>query len=118
MSKELKPCPMCGDPLEIVHRNGGKYVRCITCIFETARHGYHVSDDELKRRCNRRPAEDALKAEITRYRRALHNLRGDCTLRKRFAVSDEEKLFLAETLLHIEAELDFNPDTEKGGEDE
>jgi hypothetical protein len=28
---------------------------------------------------------------------------------------DEEKLFLAETILHIEAELDFNPDTKKGG---
>jgi hypothetical protein len=33
-------------------------------------------------------------------------------------VSDEEKLFLYETISHIEAELDFNPDTEKGGEDE
>ena len=74
MSKELKPCPMCGDPLEIVHRNGRKYVRCITCIFETARHGDYVSDDELKRRCNRRPAEDALKEELEELRGMVKNL--------------------------------------------
>lgn len=74
-SEELKPCPMCGDPLEIVHRNGRKYVRCITCIFETARRGDYVSDDELKRRCNRRPAEDALKAEIEQLTEELEELR-------------------------------------------
>lgn len=68
MSEDLRRCPMCGNPLEIAHRNGSKYVRCITCIFETARHGDHVSDDELKRRCNRRPAEDALKAEVERLK--------------------------------------------------
>lgn len=71
MSNELKPCPMCGDPLEIVYRNGSKYARCITCVFETARHGYHIPDDELKRRCNRRPAEDALKAENERLKKTI-----------------------------------------------
>lgn len=35
----------------------------------------------------------SLKAEITRYRRALYNLKEDCTQKKHFAVSDEEKLF-------------------------
>ena len=70
MSEELKPCPFCGNLLEIVHKNGSKYVRCIsgTCIFETARHGYHISDDKLIKRCNRRPAEDALTAEIERLK--------------------------------------------------
>ena len=29
-----------------------------------------------------------------------------------------KKSILSETILHIEAELDFNSDTEKGGEDE
>lgn len=77
------------------------------------------SNDELAiKHWNHRPAEDALKAEITRYRRALYNLKEDCTRRKHFAVSDEEKLFLYETISHIEAELDFNTDTGKGGEDE
>ena len=74
----------------------------------------HLSRSASSGEWNTRPVEDALKAEITRYRRALYNLKEDCTQRKHFAVSDEEKLFLAETLLHIEAELDFNPDTEKG----
>jgi uncharacterized small protein (DUF1192 family) len=70
---DLKPCPLCGDLLEIVRKNGSKYVRCISgiCIFETARHGYHISDDELIKRCNRRPAEDALTAEVERLKAEL-----------------------------------------------
>ena len=83
MSEEWKSCPMCGDSLEIVHRNGSKYVRCIACIFETARHGDYISDDELKRRCNRRPAEDALKAEVERIKAKLHKLWYLCRERRR-----------------------------------
>lgn len=60
---------------------------------------------------------ERLKAEATRFKRALHNLKEDCTRRKHFALSDEEKLFLYETISHIEAELDFNTDTGKGGEE-
>ena len=63
---EMRECPFCGNLLEIIHKNGSKYARCISgiCIFETARHGYHISDDELIKRCNRRPAEEILKAEV------------------------------------------------------
>ena len=70
---DLKNCPFCGDLLEIVHKNGCKYVRCTSgiCIFETARHGYHISDDELIKRCNRRPAEDAKDREIERLNNEL-----------------------------------------------
>jgi hypothetical protein len=59
--------------LEIVRKNGSKYVRCISgiCVFETARHGYHISDDELIKRCNRRPAEDAKDKEIERLKNDL-----------------------------------------------
>lgn len=119
---DLKTCPLCGNLLEIVRKNGSKYVRCISgiCIFETARHGYHISDDELINRCNRRPAEDAkdreienLKAEVTRYRRALHNLKEDCQKRLHWKNSSWEKLFLHEVVTHIDAELDFVPDNGK-----
>ena len=70
---KLKPCPFCGNLLEIVHKNGSKYVRCIsgTCIFETARHGYHISDDELIKRCNRRPAGEALTEKLELFRQTL-----------------------------------------------
>lgn len=118
MSKELKPCPFCGgEDIEIdPDGHGGWFVGCPLCDYNF--YFPNCTEYEAARRWSNRPVEDALIAEITRYRRALHNLKGDCTLRKRFAVSDEEKLFLAETILHIEAELDLNPDTEKGGEDE
>ena len=76
----LKPCPFCGNLLEIVHKNGSKYVRCIsgTCIFETARHGYHISDDELIKRCNRRPAEEALKKEVERLKSRWKEIEDFC----------------------------------------
>lgn len=70
MSEELKQCPLCGDKLQIVHRNGSKYVRCIksACVFESSRHGEHISDDELIKRCNRRPEEERLKEEVERLK--------------------------------------------------
>jgi hypothetical protein len=136
MSKELRECPFCGSEIDIIsaHFESQWCVNVPSIICKKCHQTYEGYDimqigksdvqneefatDMFVKWWNRRPAEDALKAEITRYRRALHNLKEDCTRRKHFAVSDEEKLFLYETISHIEAELDFNPDTEKGGEDE
>jgi hypothetical protein len=65
-------------------------------------------------------AEDALtaeierlKAEVTRYRRALHNLKEDCQRRLHWKNSSLEGLFLHEVITHIDAELDYAPDSKK-----
>lgn len=94
---ELKNCPFCGNLLEIVRKNGSKYVRCISgvCIFETARHGYHISDDELIKRCNRRPAEDAKNKEIERLNNELgiqKNLTRQACFEANRAYDEMEKL--------------------------
>lgn len=59
---------------------------------------------------------DQLKAEVTRYRRALHNLREDCQKRLQWKISSLERLFLHEVIIHIDAELDLDPSTGKMGE--
>jgi hypothetical protein len=118
MSKELKPCPFCGgEDTEIdPDGHGGWFVGCLQCNYEL--YLPNCTEYEAARRWSNRPVEDALTAELTRYRIALCRLEGDCIYQKNFASSDEEKLFLNETLSHIGEALDFNPDTEKGGEDE
>lgn len=117
MSKELKPCPFCGGDASLIVKTffglPEEDVYTVACNDCNSRSRYSDDRKETVKVWNTRHAE-----EISRYRRALHNLKEDCTLRKHFAVSDEEKLFLAETISHIETELDFNPDTAKGGEDE
>lgn len=141
MSEKLKPCPFCQRRAEHYSFCWKKHtVRCHYCLADC---GEHDTPERAAFVWNTRPAEDKknydlkalnfiynkqaeaweneierLKAESTRFKRALHNLKEDCTRRKHFAVSDEEKLFLYETISHIEAELDFNTDTGKRGEDE
>jgi hypothetical protein len=56
---------------------------------------------------------ERLKAEVTRYRRALHNLKEDCQKRLHWKNSSWERVFLHEVITHIDAELDFAPDTGK-----
>lgn len=135
MSNELKPCRFCGSTDLFVKRaviaeyhDETPFIQCDSCGFAITdkelcidincgpKENEKFMDRQAASKWNTRPVEDKLKAEITRYRRALHNLKEDCTQREHFAVSDEEKLFLAEAISHIEAELDFSPDTEKGRE--
>ena len=115
---KLKPCPFCGKRVEISqsYLSFRYFIQCEDCCSTVA----YDTKEEISKFWNTRPAEEALKAEVemlkaeeTRFKRALHNLKDDCTRRKRFAVSDEEKLFLYETISHIEAELDFNTDTKE-----
>lgn len=77
-----------------------------------------IFDNESKDIWNNRPAEDAkdteierLKAEVTRYRRALQNLKEDCQKRLHWQDSSLEGLFLHEVITHIDAELDSAADT-------
>jgi hypothetical protein len=107
MSEELKPCPFCGSNARLTERQGLSEVWCIKC----GRSSGWCPYDHAISRWNTRPAEDALNSEITRYRRALHNLKDDCKKRMLFVESDLEKLFLYETITHIEAELDYGKDT-------
>ena len=126
MSEELKTCPFCNKNSGVTVYSQGYAmhgelfsiqfgVKCKRCGVER---GTYSKKETAIKRWNTRPKEDALKAEITRYRRALHNLKEDCTRRKHFAISDEEKLFLYETISHIEAELDFNIASGERGDDE
>lgn len=126
MSEELRECPFCGKSDKVTiytdsmaHRGELLWIRygvkCKRCHFWIPT---YAKKEAAIHKWNSRPAEEALKAEIARYRRALYNLKEDCAQRKHFAVSDEEKMFLYETISHIDAELDFNTDTGKGGEDE
>jgi Lar family restriction alleviation protein len=123
MSKELRECPFCGksDKVaiytysmvnndEVLWTRYG--VQCKRCNFEIP---VCAKKSTAIRKWNTRPVEDALTVELTRYRVALCHLEGDFICRKNFASSDEEKMFLDETLSHIGTELDFNPNTEKGG---
>lgn len=100
-------------PSDCVAKNGKSAKQADLCCKS-------AKESEAREYWNRHPAEDALKAEIARYRRALYNLKEDCTRRKHFALSDEEKMFLTEEILHIEAELDYAPATAEkwGGDDE
>lgn len=96
---DLKPCPF--------------LVR--VCTMDGQMIGY-----TCKKKCAKCPVEkakdreiDNLKAEVTRYRRALHNLKEDCQKRLHWKNSSWERLFLHEVITHIDAELDFAPDTGK-----
>lgn len=131
---ELKPCPFCsGDASLIVKTFFGfpeediYKVACNDCKSHSC---YSDDSEETAKVWNTRPAEDAkdkeierLKAEVTRYRRALHNLKEDCQRRLYWKQSSLERLFLHEIITHIDAELDYGTDNnvptkESEGEDE
>lgn len=109
MSEDLRECPFCGgweDTYIIPDGHEGWYLGCEQCNYNL--YLPNCTEEEAARRWNDRPVENTLIAEITRYRRALYNLEGDCICRQKFATSDEEKLFLAETLSHVGSELDID----------
>ena len=116
----LKPCPFCGDNAEL---RGGKGVASWIICNNTkcrATQGLELTGENAVKMWNTRHAEDAkdreidrLKAEVTRYRRALHNLKEDCQKRLHWKNCSWERLFLHEVITHIDAELDFTPDTGK-----
>ena len=67
MSDELKPCPFCGgDPSASTERVGNStwltFVRCGPCAF-----------DMQMSKWNRRPIEDALRAELEEAREAIRD---------------------------------------------
>ena len=121
---DLKPC-LCGS--DKVHFGYEPFcgltfwrVMCDTCGTQTSTFD---TKEEAAKVWNTRPAEDAkdkeierLKAEVTRYRRALHNLKEDCQRRLHWKNSSWERLFLHEVITHIDAELDYAPDSTKGVE--
>jgi hypothetical protein len=111
MIEEFGKCRVCGgDPQVFVGRDSTE-VRCKKCGITTGLRSHQTARIVW----NTLPAEYAMKSDVTRYRRALHNIKEDCIQRKNFVVSEEEKWFLTQTILHIEAVLDFNSDTEKEG---
>ena len=112
---DLKPYPFCGNLLEIVHKNGSKYMRCISgiCIFETARHGHHISDDELIKRCNRRPAEDAKDKEIENLKAALKQIAEIANRRGHLTVATWQKDAWYEMAKIAKEALANAPDTGK-----
>lgn len=122
-------CPFCGKSDKVIiytesMEHHGKLlwtrygVKCKRCRFEMPTYS---EKETAIRKWNTRPAEDAkdkeierLKAEVTRYRRALHNLKEDCQTRLHWKSSSLEGLFLHEVITHIDAELDFAPDMNNG----
>ena len=139
---ELKPCPFCGSTdLYVVQAQNEEYhsvepeISCKKCRYTIKLKELAIAIDEspetnadwwdkgTAKKWNNRPAEDAkdreiwrLKAEVTRYRRALHNLKEDCQKRFHWKDSSLEGLFLHEVITHIDAELDYAPDSTKGVE--
>lgn len=119
----MRYCPFCnGEDVEIVPDGHGWNVGCLPCDYKI--HVADCTEAEAIRFWNTRPAEDALKAvnerlreKITRYRRALHNLKEDCQRRMKWTSISHEKLFLNKAITHIDAELAIDVST-KGGEDE
>lgn len=72
---EIKPCPFCNQPFEIVHSGGEgiyngvliKHNPNIDCPIEMdGENGYIYAQDELLNMLNTRPIEDQLKAENER----------------------------------------------------
>lgn len=114
MIENLCECPFCGgEDIELdPDGHGGWWVGCPLCDYSF--HFPNCTEYEAARRWNTRPVENALIEELTRYRIALCHLEGDCIYQKNFASSDEEKLFLDETLSQIGEALYFNPNTERG----
>ena len=115
---EHKPCPFCEGGSVVrysYHFANNIYYQCCKCGC------FFVFENESKDTWNTHPAEDAkdkeierLKAEVTRYRRALHNLKDDCQKRLHWKNCSGERLFLHEVITHIDAELDYAPDTNVG----
>lgn len=67
MSEELKPCPFCGDS-NLTEIKGGEGQRAWSCDYCGADGPLVSTNDPEKaeKAWNRRPIEDALKAEIVR----------------------------------------------------
>lgn len=88
---ELKPCPFCGDGVEMVNTktypNGERspaYIKCKTC-------NYHIADYEdeiLIHQWNTRPIEDELRAELARRDAVIEQLIFD----HKIAVAERERL--------------------------
>lgn len=68
MNDELKPCPFCGGPAEIISGPPGcHYIRCQCCHASTDDRGY----DRAIRSWNTRapiPIDEAVREDATRYR--------------------------------------------------
>lgn len=67
MIKELKPCPWCGGDARMVKRDGASLIYCTKCERGTGL----CRGDSAETIWNRRPAEDALKAEVARLKQVL-----------------------------------------------
>ena len=129
MSKELKPCPFCGgEDTEIAPGlKGDWYIGCLTCNYQIRCED--CTEEDTVRYWNTRPAEDALKAENERLKEALiqigismlysddENADNIFRLCKKYVADDLNKAYVDMLADEIE-ELDNNPDTEKGEEDE
>ena len=123
MSKELK-CPMCkSTDIETYKDNPDDKGMCWHTYYECRKCGrtcrdydwLKLTDYEIETiKTKMLTAEiERLKAEVTRYRRALHNLKEDCQKRLHWENNSLEKNFLHEVITHIDAELDYAPDTGK-----
>lgn len=128
MSEELQRCPFCQSMAEHYSFNFRKHtVRCRYCLADC---GEHDTPERAAFVWNRRPAEEALKAEVEtlkdrleRFRNVLHDvavMANDDDLEKIFEKCRDvlRDVYLEEKFRDAFDKILHNPDTEKGGDDE
>lgn len=111
MSEELRECPFCQDKNTAIGSdgNGGQY---IDCGRKHIVHFINCTKEEAISIWNTRPAEEGLKAMVWRLTQALESIA------KNAEFWDDEDDSLAVIHRICKRALSYNPDTEKGEEDE
>lgn len=125
MSEELKPCPFCGGEPKVTEREGFAFFWCGECGASSK----IAKESEAREYWNRRPAEDALTAEVERLKNDLEiqkNLTRMACFESNRAYDEVEKwkkmfydLFDKQAKVSTDPKvIVINTDKEKGGEDE
>lgn len=108
MIEELKPCPFCGGESKVTEREGFAFFWCGECGASSK----IAKESEAREYWNRRPAEDALKAEVDRLKEALSSIAENAE----FWDDEDDSLAIIHRI--CKRALGDNPANGEGGVDE